>query len=171
MFTIDSLALRASNGRSRNSMKCEVKQFERATDLTIIDWINLMEDYFTISQVPPNAFIGFMLMKIVPKHINKVKQCQSLRYFEVCEKLVEVFENLIWRRLTSMPYRFSCRHAKNPYRTKCFVVVLWSLKRIPTSRTLTESVSSSRVFWSAYTISSLPRPVLWRQFKLQIVPR
>ena len=44
------------------SMKFEVVRFERGTDLTIKEWINQMETYFTIRQVLPNAFIGFMLM-------------------------------------------------------------------------------------------------------------
>ena len=51
-----------------------------------------MENYFTIGQVPPDAFVGFMLMKIVPKHLNEIKQYQSLFYLEFCEKLVEIFE-------------------------------------------------------------------------------
>ena len=70
VFTIDSAALRAAKGRSRCSMKCEVERFERCIDLTIKDWINQMEKYFTIGQVPPDAFVGFMLMKIVPKYLN-----------------------------------------------------------------------------------------------------
>ena len=51
-----------------------------------------METYFTIGQVFFEAFVGFMLMKIVPKHFNKIKQSQSLNYLEFREKLVEVFE-------------------------------------------------------------------------------
>ena len=66
VFSIDSAALRAAKGRSRGSMKCEVEQFERGTDLTIKDWINQMENYFTIGQVPPDAFVGFMLMRSFP---------------------------------------------------------------------------------------------------------
>ena len=46
-------------------MKREVERFERGTDLTIKDWINQMETYLTIGQVPPEAYVGFMLMKIV----------------------------------------------------------------------------------------------------------
>ena len=42
--------------------KFEVKRFERGTELTIKEWINQMEMYFTIRQVPPKAFIKFMLM-------------------------------------------------------------------------------------------------------------
>ena len=37
VFTIDSAALRAANGRSHGSMNCEVERFERSTDLTIKD--------------------------------------------------------------------------------------------------------------------------------------
>ena len=59
-------------------MKCEVERFERGTDLTIKDWINQMETYFTIGQVPPEAFVGFMLMKIISRHLNEIKQYQSL---------------------------------------------------------------------------------------------
>ena len=78
-------------GRSRGYMKCEVERFERRKDLTIKDWIGQMETYFTIGQVPPEDFVGFMLMKIVPRHLNEIKQYQSLGYLELREKLVEVF--------------------------------------------------------------------------------
>ena len=77
---IDSTALKAAKGRTRGSIKCEVERFERGTDLTIKDWINQMETYFTIGQVPPEAFVGFMLMKIIPCHLNEIKQYQSLDY-------------------------------------------------------------------------------------------
>ena len=75
-------------------MKCELERFERGTDLTIKDWINQMETYFTIGQVlpPPEAFVGFMLMKIVFRHLNEIKQYQSLEYLAFREKLVKVFE-------------------------------------------------------------------------------
>ena len=73
-------------------MKCEVERFERGTNLTIKDWINQMENYFTIGQVPPDAFVGFMLVRIVPKRLNKIGRCQSLGYLEFREKLVEIFE-------------------------------------------------------------------------------
>ena len=62
------------------SIKFEVKHFERGTDLTIKDWINQMETYFTIGQVPPEAFIGFMLIKIVSCPLNNNKHYQSLDY-------------------------------------------------------------------------------------------
>ena len=91
---IDSNALRSAKVRSRGSMKCEVERFERGTDLTIKDWINQMETYFTIGQVHPEAYVGFMLMKIVPKHLNEIKQYQSLDFLPFREKLVEVFEEL-----------------------------------------------------------------------------
>ena len=91
-FLIDSAALRAANGRSRGSMKCEVEQFERGSDLTIKDWINQMKTYFTIGQVPPEAFVCFMLMKIVPRHLTEIKQYQSLNYLALREKLVKIFE-------------------------------------------------------------------------------
>ena len=61
-------------GRTQESMKCEVERFERGTEFTIKDWINQMETYFTIGQVPPEAFVGLMLMKIVPCHLNEIKQ-------------------------------------------------------------------------------------------------
>ena len=52
-----------------------------------------METYFKIGQVPPSeAFVGFMLMKIIPRHLNEIKQYQSLNYLAFREKLVEVFE-------------------------------------------------------------------------------
>ena len=73
-------------------MKCEVECFKRGTDLTIKDWINQIETYFTIGQVPSEAFVGFMLMKVVPRHLNEIKQYHSLDYLGFREKLVEVFE-------------------------------------------------------------------------------
>ncbi len=55
-------------------MKCEVERFDRGTDLTIKDWIKQMKTYFTIGQIPPEAFVGFMLRKILPKHLNEIKE-------------------------------------------------------------------------------------------------
>ena len=52
-FLIDSTALNAAKCRTQGSIKCEVERFERGTDLTIKDWINKMETYFTFGQVPP----------------------------------------------------------------------------------------------------------------------
>ena len=51
-----------------------------------------METYYTIGQGPPDTFVGFMLMKLVPRHLNEIKQYQSLDYLGFREKLVEVFE-------------------------------------------------------------------------------
>ena len=73
-------------------MKCEVERFERGTDLTIKDLINQIKTYFTIGQVPPETFVRFMLMKIAPRHLNEIKQYQSLDYLGFREKLVEIFE-------------------------------------------------------------------------------
>ena len=92
MFIIDSEDLRAAKGRSRGYRKCEVERFERGTDITIYDWINQIEKYFTIGQVPPEAYVGFMLMKIEPTHLNEIKQYQSFGYFQISDKLVEIFE-------------------------------------------------------------------------------
>ena len=33
-----------------------------------------MENYFTIGQVPPDAFVGIMPMKIVPKYLYEIKK-------------------------------------------------------------------------------------------------
>ena len=66
IFTIDSETLRTAKGRPCRNMKCDVDKFERGTDLMIKDWINQMETYFTVCQVPAEAFIGSMLMKIAP---------------------------------------------------------------------------------------------------------
>ena len=73
-------------------MKCEVDKFERGTDLTIKDWINQMETYFVIGQVPSDAFVGFMMTKIVPKHLKEIDQYRKLEYLEFREKLIEIFE-------------------------------------------------------------------------------
>ena len=91
-FLIDSAALKSTKGRSRGDMKCEVERFERGTDLTITDWVDQMETYYTIGQVPPEAFVGFMIMKIVPRQLNETKQCQSLEYLAFRKKLVEGFD-------------------------------------------------------------------------------
>ena len=91
-FQISSETIQAAKGRSsRGMMKCEVERFERGTDLTIKDWINQMETYFSIGQVPPEAFVGFMMMKIVPKHLNEIKQYKDMDYLPFREKLIEVF--------------------------------------------------------------------------------
>ena len=72
-------------------MKCEVERYERDTDL-IRDWINLIETYYTVGEVPPEAFVGFMLMKIIHKDLNEIKEYQNLDYLAFREKLLEVFE-------------------------------------------------------------------------------
>ena len=51
-----------------------------------------METYFTVGQVPSEAFVGFMLIKIVPKHLNEIKEYKNLDYHAFREKLLEVFE-------------------------------------------------------------------------------
>ena len=91
-FLIDSDSLKAANGRLRGTMKCEVERYERGTELTIVNWINQMESYFTVGQVSPEAFVGFMMMKIVTKHLNEIKEYQNLNYLEFREKLLEIFE-------------------------------------------------------------------------------
>ena len=50
-FLFDRAALNAAKNRSRGSIKCEFFLFERGTKLTIQDWINQMETYFTIEQI------------------------------------------------------------------------------------------------------------------------
>ena len=67
-------------------MKCEVKRYVRGTDLTIEDWINQMDTYFRVGQVPPEAFVGFMLRKIVPKHLNEINEYKNLDYLSFREK-------------------------------------------------------------------------------------
>ena len=91
-FEINSESLKASKSKTRGNMKCEVDKFERGTDLTIKDWINQMETYFVIGQVPSDAFVGFMMTKIVPKHLKEIDQHRKLDYLEFREKLIEVFE-------------------------------------------------------------------------------
>ena len=73
-------------------MKCKVPSFERGTELTIQDLINQMETYFTNGQIPPESFVFFMMTKIVPRHLNKIKQYRSLDYLPLREKLIKVFE-------------------------------------------------------------------------------
>ena len=51
-----------------------------------------MKTYFTVGQIPPETFIGYMLIKIVPKHLNEIKKYQNLDYLAFRGKLLEVFE-------------------------------------------------------------------------------
>ena len=51
-----------------------------------------METYFIVGQVPPEAFMGFMLMTIVPKHLNEIKEFQNFDYLAFREQLLEVLE-------------------------------------------------------------------------------
>ena len=69
-FIIGSESLKAVKDRLRGNMKCEVKRYKRGMDLTIDDWINQMETYFLVGQIPPEAFVRFMLMKNVSKYLN-----------------------------------------------------------------------------------------------------
>ena len=73
-------------------MRCEVKRFERGIDLNIKNWINQMETYITLRQFPADDFVGCMLMKRLPKHLNEIKRYQTLDYLAFCEQLVVVFE-------------------------------------------------------------------------------
>lgn len=66
--------------------------FERGTDLTIGNWINQIETYFTICHVQPEVCIMSMLMKIVTKHLNEIKKYQNFDYLAFREKLLEMFE-------------------------------------------------------------------------------
>ena len=91
-FPFDSAALKAASGKSRGSMKCEVPPFERGKDITIQDWIYQIETYFTIGNIPPESFVGFIYTKIAPQHLNEIKQYRSLDYLPFREKLIEVFE-------------------------------------------------------------------------------
>ena len=93
VFLIDSEAFKTAKSRTRGNMRCGVERFEIGTDLNFKDWINQMESYFTIGQVPADAFVGCMLMKIVPKHLNKIKRYQTLDYLAFLAKLVKVFED------------------------------------------------------------------------------
>ena len=77
-FLIDMAAFKSAKGRTRGSMKYKVERVERGSDLTIKNWINQMDTYFTIGQVPPEAFVNFMFMKIVPRRLNEIKQYQLL---------------------------------------------------------------------------------------------
>ena len=91
-FQINSEAIKTVKSRTpRGNVKCDVDRFERGTDLTIQDWINQMETYFMVGQVPPEAYVGFMLMKIVPRHLNEIKQYKDMDYLPFREKLIEVF--------------------------------------------------------------------------------
>ena len=49
-----------------------------------------METYFTIKHIPLKAFDGFMLMKIVPRYFNEIKQYKSLNYLAMREKLDKI---------------------------------------------------------------------------------
>ena len=91
-FLIDSTALTSAKGRSRGNMKCEVDRFERGTDFIIKDWINQMETYFTIGQAPQKAFVRLLIMEIVPRQLNEIKQYQSIDYLSFMEKIVEDFQ-------------------------------------------------------------------------------
>ena len=89
-FLIDCVPLNADKSRTRGNMRCEMKRFEWGTDLNIKDWINQIKTYFSIGQIPANAFVGCMLMKIVPKLLNEIKRDQTLDYLAFWKKLVEV---------------------------------------------------------------------------------
>ena len=89
-----------------------------------------MENYYTIGQVPSDAFVNCMLIKIVPRHLNKVKQYQSIGYLEFREKLVEVFKepdmatdylNVLIKHLKTQK-----RHSMNA----CPVLLAWTLRNV-----------------------------------------
>ena len=79
-FLIEIKFLKASNGRLRGTMKCELKQYERGTDLTIVEWINQIKTHYTISQILAEAFVKCMLMKIVLKRLSEIKEYQNLDF-------------------------------------------------------------------------------------------
>ena len=90
-FLIDSTALKTAKGRSRRNIKFEVKRLKSGTHITIKNWIIQMDTYFTIKQVYSEAFVGFILIKIVSRQLNKINQYKSLDYLAFREILVEVF--------------------------------------------------------------------------------
>ena len=51
-----------------------------------------METYFTVGQVPPKALVVFMLMKIVPKHLNEIKEYENLDYLAFRNQLLQLFD-------------------------------------------------------------------------------
>ena len=91
-FQIDNAAFQTANGRPRGNIKCEIERFKRVIKLIIKDWINRIKTYFTIGQVPPKIIVGFNVIKIVPRHLNEIKEYQFLGYLVFREKLYEVFE-------------------------------------------------------------------------------
>lgn len=69
-FTIDSAYVKSGRGRRQHNLKCEVKHFERGTDIGIKDSIDQIETYFQIGQVSSETFVPFLMIKIAPQHFN-----------------------------------------------------------------------------------------------------
>lgn len=61
-------------------MKCEVEWYKHGMDLIIKNWVNQIMPYFTIGQVPPEAFFGFMLINFVFRYLTEIKQYHSFDY-------------------------------------------------------------------------------------------
>ena len=78
-------------------MKCKVELYERGRDLTFEDWINQMETYFTVEQVPFKALVGFMLMKIVSKHLKGIKNIRTLSTWRFEKSCLKFSKNPIWQ--------------------------------------------------------------------------
>ena len=72
-------------------MRCDVERFSRGSGTEIIEWIVQMENYFEISSLKPNMYVGFMLNRIAQPYFREMSPFKKLEYLEFREKLIEVF--------------------------------------------------------------------------------
>ena len=92
VFVITSEKLRkAKKNKSRNNMRCEVEKFARGTDVNIVEWIMQMETFFGISSLKPDAYVGYMMQRILHPYFKEVSVHKELEYLDFREKLVEIF--------------------------------------------------------------------------------
>ena len=90
LITRDTIR-KAKKNKPKYDMPCEVDDFARGSDINIIEWIVEMEVYFIVSNLKPNAYVGFMLQKISHPYFKEVVDYKEMAYFDFREKLIEVF--------------------------------------------------------------------------------
>ena len=76
MITSEKLR-KAKKNKSRNNMRCEVEKFARGTDVNIVEWIVQMETFFGISSLKPDAYVGYMMQRILHPYFKEVSRTQG----------------------------------------------------------------------------------------------
>ena len=144
--------------REATCMRCEMDKLERGKDLTIKDWINQMETYFIIWQVPPEAFTGCMQMKIAAKHLKEKQRYAHLDYLQFREKLVESFEEPDMATTYLSALQSLCQERGKIFQPLCSEFGRMPSRSIRSWSKINANASSSTASCLVFTIDNWLRP-------------